>query len=55
MADREPVLILWPVTIIQKVRAIAKARHTTASEIVRQAVIEKYDLAEPIEPVESTK
>jgi hypothetical protein len=44
MAETIPIQIRWPKTLASQVRAIAANRHTTLSELTRQAVIERFHL-----------
>jgi len=45
MAETTSIHIRWPNELAARVRAIADKRHTTMSELTRQAVIDKYALA----------
>lgn len=45
MADTIRVQIRWPRALVHELHRIAKQRHTTVSELVRQAAVEQYSLA----------
>lgn len=46
MADTTPIQIRWPNVLARRVRDLANRRHTTVSELTRQAVIDAYFLHE---------
>lgn len=44
MAETIPIQIRWPKVLAVRVRELAEKRHTTVSELTRQAVIDQYTL-----------
>ena len=46
MADTIPIQIRWPRALAVQVRQIARRRHSTLSEVTRQAVIDQFSLGE---------
>ena len=50
MGETIPVQIRWPKSLVAQVRAIAAGRHTTLSELTRQAMIDQFHLA-PIDQI----
>lgn len=44
MADTIPIKIRWPKPLATRMRELAARRHSTVSELTRQAVIDQYGL-----------
>lgn len=44
MSETTPIQIRWPNALAIRVRELAARRHTTVSELTRQAVIDRFSL-----------